>query len=503
MNTTKCKKRIELGDWQTPLDLAKKACLLLKDTDIYPASIIEPTCGKGNFLSAAIEIFPSAKQCFGLDISDKHITETIKKIESFKKPITSTIIHADFFSFDWPKQIKSMPDPVLVIGNPPWVTNSGIGSLEGKNLPKKSNFQNMKGMDAITGKSNFDISEWIIINMLEQLKTRQTCIAMLCKTAVARKILLYGWKNHISLGQCLIFKIDSQQHFNVAVDACFLVITLGQKNQNFQCKVYEELNYDSPKHLAVFESNRLIPDLALYEKWKHLRADKSNVFKWRSGIKHDCVKVMELRKEGNIFTNGLGEKFELENDYIFPMLKSSDLANGQIKVINRYMLVTQHFVGEQTHLIKQNAPKTWGYLQKHASLLDQRTSIIYKNNPRFSIFGVGDYTFTDWKIAISGFYKNMRFRLIGPYESKPVVLDDTCYFLSCKSKEEAEAIHGLLSSEPAKEFFSAYIWWDSKRPITLELLNMLSITKLADTCDKNDSLETICENTLQHQLTMF
>ena len=491
--------KIELGDWQTPLVLAKQTCQILLEGGVCPSSIIEPTCGIGAFLLAALESFPSIKQCFGLDISDKYLTETIRNIQPFTKNIASTIIQGDFFSFHWEKQIESMSDPILVIGNPPWVTNSGIGSIGGKNLPGKSNFQNMKGLDAITGKSNFDISEWMIIRMLELLRKRQACVAMLCKTAVARKVLLYGWKNSMPFEWCSIYKINSQQHFDVAVDACLFVVKLGTKKTTLQCKIYGDLNHNSFEHLAAFEGNRLVPDLVLYEKWKHLVANKEEPFKWRSGIKHDCAKIMELCRENNNLKNRLGEIVELEDEYLYPMLKSSDLANGEIESINRYMLVTQHFIGQQTSIIKYNFPKTWAYLQQHADLLDQRTSVIYQNNPQFSIFGVGDYSFTDWKIAISGFYKNIRFRLIGPYNGKPVVFDDTCYFLGCKSEEEATILYEILSSETAREFFSAYIWWDSKRPITLEILNMLSLVKLADFYGKN----SISENSNQHQLTMF
>jgi hypothetical protein len=163
-------------------------------------------------------------------------------------------------------------------------------------------------------------------------------------------------------------------------------------------------------------------------------------------------------------------------------------------------------VGEPTDRIESYAPKTWQYIQQNEKLFDKRISVIYKNNPKFSIFGVGDYTFADWKIAISGFYKNIRFRLIGPYEGKPVVFDDTCYFLSCKSEEQAKAIYDLLSTDAVKEFYSAFIWWDAKRPITLEILNMLSINKLADFFGKDDNYTSFENSKLcirQEQLTMF
>ena len=47
----------------------------------------------------------------------------------------------------------------------------------------------------MTGKSNFDISEWMLIRLLEALQGRRATIAMLCKTATARKVLRHAWLN--------------------------------------------------------------------------------------------------------------------------------------------------------------------------------------------------------------------------------------------------------------------------------------------------------------------
>jgi hypothetical protein len=37
----------------------------------------------------------------------------------------------------------------------------------------------------------------------------------------------------------------------------------------------------------------------------------------------------------------------------------------------------------------------------------------------------------------------------------------------------------MLNSAPASEFFSAFVFWDAKRPITVDLLRKLSLTALA------------------------
>lgn len=54
---------------------------------------------------------------------------------------------------------RNLPKNCLILGNPPWTTNSKMGQIDGTNLPEKSNVDTLKGMDALTGKSNFDISK--------------------------------------------------------------------------------------------------------------------------------------------------------------------------------------------------------------------------------------------------------------------------------------------------------------------------------------------------------
>lgn len=245
--------------------------------------------------------------------------------------------------------------------------------------------------------------------------------------------------------------------------------------RNLECRIYTGLLEDQPFRVFGFRNAHLVADVQLFERWKHLEGKEW--YQWRSGIKHDCSKVMEFNGEGKLYRNGTGETADLEEDYLYPMLKSSDVAKGVGP--KRWMLVTQRALGENTSRIRDKAPKTWKYLEKYADLLDRRPSSIYRKRPRFSVFGVGDYSFSPWKVAISGFYKKLDFKLVGPHEGKPVVLDDTCYFLPCQTKQEAELLARLLNSDISKEFFLALIFWDAKRPITVALLRRLDVLALA------------------------
>jgi hypothetical protein len=120
------------------------------------------------------------------------------------------------------------------------------------------------------------------------------------------------------------------------------------------------------------------------------------------------------------------------------------------------------------------------HLEKCGQYLDNRKSKIYQNNPRFSIFGVGDYSFQPWKIAICGLYKKLDFRLIGEIANKPAIFDDTVYFLSFDSESVARQTFELLNSPAAINFYSSIVFWDEKRPIKSSILNCLNLGMLAD-----------------------
>ena len=467
----KDKKIKEFGDFQTPRELAFEICLLLSRLNLKPNTIIEPTCGLGSFVGASRKIFHSAK-IFGFDVSSNYIEQTQDK---FRDEENISIFEANFFETDWKELFKTFEKPILILGNPPWVTNSQLGVLDSKNLPQKKNFQNFNGLEAMTGKSNFDISEWMLINLFESLNRQNAQFAMLIKTSVARKILTYAWKNDIRLSKSAIYKIETEKYFNASVDSCLLFCDFSGDKQTFTSQIFDNLNDEKPSQKIGFENGQLIASLDSYKKWKYLNGGSK--IKWRSGIKHDCTKVMELIKENGKYKNKLGKTFELEDDFVFPMLKSSDIANGNLKP-RLWMIVSQKDVSDDTAQIAETAPKTWDYLTSHGNFLDKRGSSIYKKRSRFAVFGIGDYSFAPWKVAISGFYKKLNFNLVGSYENKPIVLDDTCYFLPFQKKSEAKKVCDLLNSNAAQDFFKSFIFWDAKRPITVDVLQKLDIKKL-------------------------
>jgi hypothetical protein len=53
------------------------------------------------------------------------------------------------------------------------VTSAQLGVLGASNGPDRQNARGLRGLDAVTGKSNFDVSEWMIVRLLDALQGRR------------------------------------------------------------------------------------------------------------------------------------------------------------------------------------------------------------------------------------------------------------------------------------------------------------------------------------------
>jgi len=471
----KSRVQIEFGDFQTPANLARQICELLRRKQVIPEFVIEPTCGTGAFLVASTEFFPRAT-LRGWDINSDYVRQTTAALHRAGAGARAAVECSNFFTHDWESELEELPGELLILGNLPWVTNSTASAIDGKNLPTKENFLNLRGLAARTGKANFDISEWMLIQLVRALRGRIATIAMLCKTATARKLLRYAWQNDGRIHEASLYRIDAAEHFEASVGACLLLARTGAAGPR-EADVYESLATPRPASRIGLAGQDLVADIRTYRKLQHLEGLCS--FQWRSGVKHDCVSVMELKPVGEgVVENKMGERIMLEPDCLYPLLKCSDIANGRTTP-ERLVLVTQQNVGDDTSGLARSSPRTWNYLQSHSGKLNARKSSIYKSGASFALFGIGDYAFAPWKVAVSGLHRTARFQVVGPFQNRPVFLDDTCYFLPFENHRQAQLIADILNSPPCQQFIQALLFNDIKRPITVELLQRLNLNVIA------------------------
>lgn len=456
----------EFGDFQTPIELARKCLSLLRLEGNY--RVLEPTCGSGAFLRAAGDLLPDSER-LGIEIQPEHAAHaaqfgTILKANMFKMNVNQDV--------DWKTN-----QPLLVVGNPPWVTSAELNRMDSTNLPEKENFKGAKGLDARLGSSNFDVCEYIILKLLTELSASRFTLGMLCKTHVARSVIAYAYWANIPVSNSSIHRIDAKKWFNAGVDACWFVLEIDpNRPRNYTTAAFETLDDSNltPPRFGIVDGKMV----ANVDKYQAVRlADGTSPYEWRSGLKHDASAVFELEATPQPATQN-GERLDLEVEYVFPFLKCTDIRRGRHTTLSKWVIVPQPTFGAETAQLRHIAPKLWNYLTANGDALDARKSSIYRNCPRFTVFGHGPYTYAPYKVAISGLHKEPIFRFVSPLNDQPVVLDDTCYFLPFEDPAEALVVWAALSSPASIELIESFVFWDSKRPITKKLLARIDLNQL-------------------------
>lgn len=468
--TTLTDKPVQFGDFQTPRELADR---VWHDVDTSGVDLlIEPTVGLGAFLRttpAALRATP----WLAWDIQPQYVAEA--RSVACAENLTATIEQQDVFHID-----RSILEPavagkvVLAIGNPPWVTNSAQGNVIQTNLPSKWNRFGLKGMDAVTGKANFDISEAVLLSILAALgSASEVRVALLMKRSVAVKVArtFLGVPGTLSAS---FARIETKKWFAASVEAGLFQIAFAPESQAATTRLELAGELGGPViRSAGIRDGLFVEDLDVYEGFATVEARPGFGLVWRQGVKHDAAKVLELLASETGSVNGFGEAVSVEPDVLCPFYKSSDVAHA--RPATRYFPLYQHDLTGPLRDLGSRWPRLAEYLNRHRNRFAARGSSIYRGKPDFMLFGVGPYTLAPFKVAISGFYKRPSFTLLCcDAHGRPPLVDDTCYMLPFEHQAEAEVMVDYLSSAPVQGFLQCVADRTAKRPYTKDVLGRIA-----------------------------
>jgi hypothetical protein len=475
------------GDFQTPPELARRILECVGASgDVWPR-MLEPNCGRGNFIRESLRLSVPPREIVGLEIQQSHLERAHELVAAAPASLVR-FERANVFQIHFGKDVNwNERGPLLVIGNPPWVTSAELGSLGSGNLPHKSNIRKLRGIEALTGDSNFDIAESIWLKLINELAEQRPTIALLCKSAVARNVVRFAHQFGLAINNASMRLINAKAWFGVSVDACLLRLDVGGEQTSYELAVFDDLETERPTRITGIVNGELVPDLALYEL--NAFADGRCPLTWRQGVKHDAAAVMEVRATPLGLRNALGETVEVEEQYVYPpLLKGTDLFTTDCTSPQLRVIVTQRQLGEETSKLQVAAPRLWQYLTDHQESFEKRKSTIYRSQPQFAMFGIGSYSFSDYKVAVSGLHKKVRFRAVGPFGDKPVLLDDTCYLVPCSSMCQAALLSALLNAPQCTEFLNSIVFWDAKRPVKKSVLQRINLGAILRVIPRGDLL---------------
>jgi hypothetical protein len=156
-------------------------------------------------------------------------------------------------------------------------------------------------------------------------------------------------------------------------------------------------------------------------------------------------------------------KAALESDLVYPLVRGRDvsrwLAAAEISVL------LTHKKGMRLNAIpevemQKDYPKSWGYLSRFEAVL--RKSGIFRRyfkptDPFYSIFNIGDYTFSSHKVVIREIADTLTAAVVGLSGGKPCIPDHKLVMVDAASAEEAHYLCAVLNSAPARVFVGSYV----------------------------------------------
>ena len=211
--------------------------------------VLEPTCGRGHFLEGLLDRPAPPREIRGFEIQPEH-AEIARSLADRSGPTRLVVEVADLFQIDLERDLRWLESgPLLVVGNLPWVTTAALGASGGLNGPVRSNHRKLRGLDAMTGESNFDISEAIWLKLIRELAYESPTIALLCKSAVARNVLRAIQTANLPVTRATLWRVDAVRWFRAAVNACLLRVEVGPGPKATEAAVFADLHSVEPESI--------------------------------------------------------------------------------------------------------------------------------------------------------------------------------------------------------------------------------------------------------------
>lgn len=142
----------------------------------------------------------------------------------------------------------------------------------------------------------------------------------------------------------------------------------------------------------------------------------------------------------------------LEKELLYPMLRGRDLIRWKAAPSAHLLFVqdVERRCGIRESIMQEKYPLAYAWLSQQKSTLHKRSSQsiknLMKNHSFYSMFAVGDYTMSPWKVVWSEQATELQAAVIGKHKGKIVLPDHKVMLVSCESQDEAFYVLGVINS---------------------------------------------------------
>jgi hypothetical protein len=162
----------------------------------------------------------------------------------------------------------------------------------------------------------------------------------------------------------------------------------------------------------------------------------------RHGVKDDAADVYTVERD---------QLAHLEHDHVYPYLRSKHVVKYGLFGHDLQLVPMRKADEDNEAELRAEQPETYAYLDRHRERLESRSSTWLEGGPFYNLFGLGPYTWSDYKVVWCRLGFKPHFAVVSTVEDpdlgeKPVVPGDHCMFVPTDDEYEAHFLCGLLNS---------------------------------------------------------
>ena len=447
------------------------------------------------------------------------IMATVDLTTKSKKNIALPLYRADSILMDEKAaRIKEIHgDLDLIIGNPPWLNWEGIDEEYRKKtrpLWEKHGLFPHKGMDALLGKSKKDLSMLMTYQVMEQFLSRKGTLVFVITRAVLKsagsgqgfrgftlsdstpirvvevddlsKLKPFG--NVAAMPVVITLKKDEKQRYPVKYNL------LGPKRgAKVKSGIWKNLDEMRNSTRVVKMAAEPVDTLDNTSAWITAKRKNLPILRKMLGPSHYrayagiysggangvyWLNVLENREKGlikveNLYKTGKRKVARVsalvEADLVYPLLKPREMRRWGTDY-ETSILVTQDPVkrrGIDEDVMKEKYPLALDYLARFEKTLRRRAAFkrfftyrkkgkIKEKAPYYSMFAVGKYTFSKYKVAWPRMTSTIDAAVVEPSGHKSVLPQETITFVPVENRDEAHYLCAMLNSNPIGYALAAY-----------------------------------------------
>ena len=486
--------RRQLGEYYTPSGVAELAVGGLDVDDHESEAFLDPGCGSGVFLAACIDAKRDALRdghapdelveiitdtVYGIDLNPVAVKSAKLRYLLALAPVLEDsgltrlelpVFLTDSLGVTRDDQIQFRGERLdlcvdHLVGNPPWITwgtlSESVREAWRERYIDELNLLPHRGIETRLGHANDDISVpfvWVCIHRYLDSEGQASFVLKRDITkGPAGRLLRTQRVNERPVAVRHIHDFNRLRPFGDGVDVQAAVYTLAADTEpTFPIAVDSWRAASSHPSFATTETmgetlareqTGVVPvDDDPASSWVREDAERRALgaceYDIRHGVKDDAADVYSVDR---------AQVKELEHHHIYPYIDSKHVVKYGLFGHDLRLVPVRKANEDNEAELRETCPETYEYLASNRQALGDRSSAWLERGPFYNVFGLGEYTWAEYKIVWCRLGFKPEFAVVSTVDDedvgeKVVVPGDHFMFIATGDRNEAHFICGLLNS---------------------------------------------------------